>query len=357
MTDQDELSPQDEAISSLSEIISELTSPARSLKLILRKAQHVCEILGWDSQKTWFQAELSGYSSEVSLPAHRIIPGKKKYQASRSTYDTMKWQSEEMVYGVNPDIFEEEDDVLEVRAGIDWFLAASRTGYTEQTDETKEVTSPSGKRRTTMARVRTFSAAEIAASLSEIEGRVYNFASKAYVQLKYGTAIADIWGEYRAKVEAALSQLDLTDHLQAIESGLQSTNPEIYRSAILGCRNLLNDIANHLWRDPRQRYEHLPGQTEDGKLDVSRGKFGNRIAAYLHQKGLTGTRGRYMRREADRLAESIQSLISFQSEAHEPLSRQDARSAAIATYVLVGELVSRTDLQPIEEYGQPSVED
>lgn len=269
----------------------------------------------------------------------------------------MKWQSEEMVYGVNPDIFEEEDDVLEVRAGIDWFLAASRTGYTEQTDETKEVTSPSGKRRTTMARVRTFSAAEIAASLSEIEGRVYNFASKAYVQLKYGTAIADIWGEYRAKVEAALSQLDLTDHLQAIESGLQSTNPEIYRSAILGCRNLLNDIANHLWRDPRQRYEHLPGQTEDGKLDVSRGKFGNRIAAYLHQKGLTGTRGRYMRREADRLAESIQSLISFQSEAHEPLSRQDARSAAIATYVLVGELVSRTDLQPIEEYGQPSVED
>ncbi len=348
-------SPHDEAIAYLNDVVSDLTSQARDLKLILRKCQHVCEILGWDPQKTWFQQELKGYSSEVDLPPHRLISGKKKYEPFGSGYSAITWNSQEMVYGVDPAVYEEDSAVLEVRAGIDWFLAASQTGYTERTEKTKVATYPSGNKSVKMVRVRSFSAAQIAASLSLIEAHVFDFASKSYVQIRYGDEIADIWGAYRSTVEVALSQIDLTPHLQAIESGLRSDNPEEHRTAVFGCRNLLTDFANHIWRDPRPRYEHLPGATEDGKLDVSQEKFGNRLAAYIHQKGLSGTRGRYMRREADRLAESILSLISYQAEAHEPMDIQDARSVAIATFVLVGEIVSRTDLVPIEEYGNPSV--
>jgi hypothetical protein len=91
-------------------------------------------------------------------------------------------------------------------------------------------------------------------------------------------------------------------------------------------------------------------------LDVTQGHTKNRIAAYLHQKGLSGTEGKYLRSEVERLVASIDSIISFQSAAHDPIDLQNARSIAISTYLLVGEIVTRTDLIPIKEYGNPKIE-
>jgi hypothetical protein len=85
------------------------------------------------------------------------------------------------------------------------------------------------------------------------------------------------------------------------------------------------------------------------------GKFGNRLAAYIHQKRISGTRGSFLRHEAERLADSIYSLITVQSEAHDPVSLEDARSFAIRTYFVVGELVTRTDMQPVLQYENPAI--
>ena len=92
------------------------------------------------------------------------------------------------------------------------------------------------------------------------------------------------------------------------------------------------------------------------KLVVTPDKFANRLRAYLHQKGLHGTAGgQFLRDELDRLATSIRSLIAFQSKAHDPVGRDDVRSVALATYFPVGEIVFRTDLQPIETYASAPV--
>lgn len=53
------------------------------------------------------------------------------------------------------------------------------------------------------------------------------------------------------------------------------------------------------------------------------------------------------------MAMSIRSLIELQSQAHGPVMKEDARSVAIATYFILGELVTKTDMQPIEKCGQP----
>jgi len=265
-------SPQEEAVSILGESLFDLTSPNRDIKSILRKCQLVCELLGRDQQKSWFHQELNGYYKGANLPSYRKIAGTRKWDASGSAYERSKWFSEEMVYGVDPELYEEEADTLEVWAGIDWILSASKTGFREHLEETKIVSS-SGRRTYTLQRVRIFTAPSIAASLSQIEKIVYDFVSSVYVQLKYGNVIRDIWNDYRLLVDKALSQLELTQHLSAIETNLLSTNAEACRSAAFECRNLLNDLANHLWRDPRSRYEHLQGKTDDGKLDVSQGKF------------------------------------------------------------------------------------
>ena len=92
-------------------------------------------------------------------------------------------------------------------------------------------------------------------------------------------------------------------------------------------------------------------------MDVTPNKYANRLAAYLHQKGITGTRGRYVRDEVERIAASIRSLVSFQAEAHDPIELVDARSAALGTYFLLGELALKTDLEPITKYGKPAVDE
>ena len=178
----------------------------------------------------------------------------------------------------------------------------------------------------------------ISVCLHEIERVTFNFASGTYVQLKYGDSITDIWTIYRKNVEVALNKLDLTNHLQAIQSGLQSENPELWRTAVLEYRNMLSDVANYLWKDPRPTYEHLSNRDHIGKMDVYPNKYANRLAAYLHQKGMTGIRGRYVRDEVERIAASIRSLVSFQAEAHDPIELVDARSVALGTYFILGEL-------------------
>ncbi len=349
--------PQDEAIGLLGEVITNLTSANKNIKSVLRMCQHVCELLGLDQQKNWIYQELNGYYNGAILPPYRKISGMRKWDVSQSGHDSITWLSESIAYGVDSQIYEEETDTLEVWAGIDWFISTSPIGYREVLKETKVVTTPSKRDRVTLHRVRIFGSPAITWGLSQIEKAIYDFASRTYVQLKYSNVIRHIWDGYQIQVDKVISQLGLTQHLSAIETNLISTNPEAWRSAAFECRNLVNDLANYLWRDPRVRYEYLPGKTDDGKLDVSQGKSGNRLSAYLHQKGITGTQGKYLRDEASRLSTSIQSLISFQSEAHEPVSNLNARSVAIATYILIAEIIMRTDLIPVEHYQKPVIED
>ena len=351
--DGENTSPHAEALNLLLQVIQDMTNPPFDLKANLRRCQHVCELLGWHARRDWFHQELNGYYQATPLPAYRRIKGSRQWVPSGSTYDTIKWSSEEAVYGVDQALYESEPDTLEVRAGVDWYLASRVHGYSEELPSKKTVPFPSGRKTATLVRKRVFQAGAVAQSLNEIEKQVFDFASTTYAQLRFGDIIGDIWERYRATIDQSMTHLGIAGHLSAIEKGLLSDNPEEWRGAAFECRNLLNDVANYLWQDTRPRYEHLKGATDEGTLDVTQGKFGNRIAAYLHQKGITGTRGRFVREEASRLAISILALIPYQSEAHEPISLEDAQSISISTYILLGELSRRTDAAPIREYSDP----
>src|SRR5438874_7305948 len=91
----------------------------------------------------------------------------------------------------------------------------------------------------TMERARVFNAGAFKRAVGRIEGYVYTGASQQYALLKYGNALSDVWQEYRTSVDAALAHLNLTKHWQAIEAALRSDNPESWRNAVFGCRNLL----------------------------------------------------------------------------------------------------------------------
>lgn len=348
--------PQDEAIHILSELINDLTQPESDLKSILRRCQHICQLLDWTKQLEWFDRELNGYLQEIDRPDYRQIPGKLIWEPEGSKYDIIEWETEEGIYGHESNDLDEELATLDVWSGIDFIVNSVNIGYKALTDETKISHLRSGK-QIKLRRVRSFPAVNFSWCLSAINRYAFDFASRAYTQLKYGSAIQDIWYEYRSNVEAKLIELGFHHHLNEIHNGLLEDNPEAWRSAVYECRSLLSDVANYLWRDQRSTYDHLPGGSSKGNLSVTEDKFANRIYAYLHQKGISGKQRKFMREEITRLAGSIRSLIGYQSKAHQPIQKEDARTIALSTYFLLGELVLKTDMKPIEEYGKPSIPD
>jgi hypothetical protein len=93
---------------------------------------------------------------------------------------------------------------------------------------------------------------------------VFEFACDSYRIVAFGASLNDAWTVHRALVEETLARLGLSEQLQAIEDGLTSTNVQVQRNAVMGCRGLLSDLASAIWLDPRPTYIHLPGSAKDG---------------------------------------------------------------------------------------------
>ena len=347
--------PQEEAVEILAQVIQHLSRQKPDLKRVLRWCQHVCELLGWEPAKSWFQQELSGYPADALVPEHRIAHGRLVWQAKGSTYERLERAAAQVV-GLQPEDADTKETVLEVRGGIESLLAASETGYREVTDETKVERSPLKRKSVTLQRERTFPAEAFVQILAAIETMAFDFASKSYAQLRYGEVLGDIWGDYRKQGDTVLQKLSLGKHLDAIQLGLRSDNPESWRMAVFGCRSLLQDLAAFLWQDARPTYEPLLGDGRKGKLKVTKDRYKNRLSAYLHQKGLRGTSRAHLSDLIDRIDASIRSLIDWQSKAHDPAVAQDARAIALSTYLVLGELVSKTDMQPVRNYGRPAID-
>jgi hypothetical protein len=72
----------------------------------------------------------------------------------------------------------------------------------------------------------------------------------------------------------------------------------------------------------------------------------------LHQKGVTGRTGKYLRAELWR----IHALDDFANKAHKGATQDELRLAVIGIYTVLGELVTRTDLQPVTEVVAPDKE-
>jgi len=344
---------QQEAIEILSQLLVEFNQASPQLEPILRSCQHVCQILGWNDQKQWFYRELNGYPFEIPLPNYRMIKGKLIWEPDKNKPYYINWYSEAIVYGKNPEDAIVEETVLNLRANIEWITRASNTGYTEITTERKISNIHSGK-EIQLQRVREFNGQMFTQCLREIKRLAFDFISDSYVYLKYTNEIHSIWDERREKIDEVLQPLGFNNHFAEIENGLNSPNPESWRTVAYACRNLLSDLADYLWKDSRKTYIYLPGKGADGKLSVSKKEFANKISAYLHQRVSSESPRKFLQNELERLSDSIRSIIEYQSMAHGHILKSDAESIAIATYFLVGEISTKTDMQPVIHYINPA---
>ena len=160
----------------------------------------------------------------------------------------------------------------------------------------------------------------------------------------------ELWGELQGLLEPALRDAGLDDHLANVEQRLRLENRAGWQSAMFGCRSLISGVAAYVWQDPRSAYTKLPG-TRDGKLDVTAGKYVNRIGAFINERIPSKGVGDFLRAEAERTWASVDRLTDLASKGHDPeVTREDASLVVIGTYTLLGELIRRTGLSPVVTY-------
>lgn len=343
--------PQDEALDILKAVLEDFFSGSVDIKKVLRRCAHVCQILGWSERLTWFQNELSDYPEDVELPWYRKdIKGRTEWRVVGGILTALA-----SVFGDELRPTEEPAQYIhmDVRAGIDWVLSAAQSGYFEHTGKKSSKYIKSRHKRFETNETNTYDTHVFRPILTNIENIAFKFVSESYAILCYGEALQEIWQGYRTKVDEHLMSIGFGGHLDTIRKGLNSDNPQDWRALMWSCRDVLCDMAAYLWQDPRETYEYLPGKREDGKLRVTQKEYVNRLGAYLHQRGATGEPGAYLRAEMERIYNSIKTLNELDSKAHDVITLHDARTAAVGTYLILGELVTRTDMKPLIEYQSP----
>ncbi len=328
---------QQEAVRWLREVIDELTSGSPDIKRVLRKCLHVTMILKWHDKTATYLLETTGYPLEIEVPWYRRVSAQRMWRP-RGMYNIVT-MAVDQAHGRQTT----ESVTKDIRSGIESLARYAANGVafpTGQKDERKV-----GQKWMEVEETDVISKETCQAIINHLEEQILPWASESYRSLRFGDLAAEVWQAYRLSVDEALTALGLGGHLQAINEGLASTEPQSWRQAMWTCRDVLHDLAVFLWRDSRKTYKHIPG--EDGQpMKVTEDKYINRLAAYLHQKGVTGTTGAYLKAEIARL----HALNDLDSKAHDSVTIEEARLAVIATYVVLGELVARTDMQPVEKY-------
>lgn len=343
--------PQDEATAIFKTVLTDFFGGSVDIKSVLLRCSHACQILGWKEQLSWFQNELLGYPEGVELPWHRReVIGRTEWLVAGGSSAVFAGVVDDM-YGTTGR--PTEHTKMDVRAGIDWILSAAETGYVESAGEKASRYISFQNKHVETEKVRTYDKSVFQTVLTNIQNLVFGFVSESYAVLRYGDALKDIWQGYSAKIDEHLIPIGLSKHLDAIRSGLSSDNPQEWRNGMWSCRDALHDLAAHLWRDERKTYEHLPGKGEDGKLEVTDSHYVNRLGAYLHQKGIGEEHRAYLSAEMERIYNSIKTLHDLENKAHGEITLDDARSVAIGTYTILGELATRTDMKPVTEYRSP----
>jgi hypothetical protein len=288
---------------------------------------------------------LDGFTVDQALPGYR--KGVQAYITWRA--HTMKADAKLLITENGAGRPTRTPTIQDVRYGVAQLVAASGRGLFTRTGREDTRYLPSWHEDVPVEEVQVLPEESIAMVLQGLHNTLFTYASQAYTLLRFGDAVGDVWREYRSRVDQALARIGLQGCLDAIRGGLESNEPERWRQAMWSCRDLLQGLAAYLWQDDRGTYPHLKNEKER-PIAVTPDKYLNRLAAYLHQKGVTGTVGAYLRAELDRINSSIHALNELYSEAHEPVSREDARLAAVTVYTLLGELVARTDMVPVERY-------
>lgn len=320
----------DEALELFEQVTSALCT-SYDLLACLRKCLHGIRIVGWD--EVWIIHELNGYPKD-QIPPWRKVSGFLTW-VGEGLADNVSLTAATTVKSMNG--IKDMPTRIDIYNPITELIANQEIGFTWGTGKTK-VVKPI-REFITVHEIKKVDPSAIKRILDLIANKLFNYASKAVVTLKFGQVVASVFNKYQLSVESGFTRLGIENDLKTAYQNLMQDNPASWQAAVMACRNIMHKLSEVLWQSSEKTHPYL--EAKDGSpMVVDRDKIRNRIRAYLHEKGV---------KNDDLLMNMIDALYSMASAGKQPISYEHAQSVIIYTYIFLGEMVRLTDMLPVTE--------
>lgn len=345
----------EEAIEVLNDLVREFNKGQPDVRTVLRRCVYSAHLIGATAFEKVFHWHINGFPEDQDLPNSRIISG------------TSHWKSQAHVYSTHDSYGSQADRELgmraaprkEIRVNLDQIINWSETGMvsrsmgveSERLKVTRYRSGTSYQDWVTIYSWDLYPAQNFEFMANLFREQAYTWAMKTLVRIKYENRVSSIWNEYRKVVDRKIEEMNLNDHLAAIDIQVGSNNAEQWRSALYSCRNLLHDVAAYLWKVPGDRTSVPGSEDKPIVLKVTEDRYTNRLMAYLYNKAKNNDERGISLKEAEYLGEIMERLYSLDNHGHASTSKAIVESAALHTYVLLADLIRLTDMEPLTEIG------
>lgn len=173
---------------------------------------------------------------------------------------------------------------------------------------------------------------------------ISSYVSRVYYELKFSSIADDVFARIRERVDQTIGTAipGAVRKMTAVYDNLRSDNPEDWSNAVHGCRRLLQDLADAVFRAGTE--ERTAGSSASGKPAVKLGQenYINRLIAFAQERSTSGRFADIVGSQLSFLGDRLDAVFrAAQKGSHgDIVSRAEADRYVVYTYLLVGDLLS-----------------
>ena len=169
------------------------------------------------------------------------------------------------------------------------------------------------------------------------------------IALHAGTEAAPLWEMLRADADSLAADAGVGEDLRSIARGASSTDPSEWEGALIRCRNVVDKVSRYLYQAPGRTYPHIADSSGTGPMAVDGPRYRNRLIAYMHQKGLNAEDREVADSHLGWFKAFVDQVNRLVSKGKQKVTRREVANGLIHTYLLLSEIATRTDGQPVTE--------
>ena len=339
------------------DILNNIENSDISFEQILLKCKKLARLRDDFDTINWFTAELSGYSSNITIPGiTRDDLERYAGMSGRFTINIDPKTKEEINKYWTPSVSEIEADIQtnlitlqNTQPPSHFTPAVSKHSfdsmYTGPTasehvvEKYQDVLNSIQIKRSQISNL----IKDYRALLSKIKSNIYNYVLNINLQLRFEHTTESIFQKTKIKVDKKLDTIcpDTIKKFIAAYNRLSSDNPEEWSQAMSSCRNVIKEFADFVFPPQKEKYKNKSGET----LDVTDDKYKNRLIAFVDQN-THGDKGKFTKSRLGDLMARIHSLNDLLSKGtHVGLDLQDVNICVIDTYLLIGSLLNLVEIK------------
>jgi hypothetical protein len=176
---------------------------------------------------------------------------------------------------------------------------------------------------------------------------IYHYALQKHYEPKFSGISDDIFTRTRDTVDKKIGDLipDAIQKFTAVHESLLSENPENWSNAVHSCRRILQDLADAI-NPPTDEERVIKHNNKEKSIKLGKDQYINRIIAYVQDNSESKRFRELVGSNLANLGNRLDSIYkASQKGSHSLISHEEADRYVIYTYLLVGDILSLTNLK------------